>query len=76
MARRPDLFQLCPGKKTLSPVSLDSLDIHRRQRKTGGLQYHVEVGGAQRKGKGDESGTRCFILFWYHKDVVFAMFHE
>lgn len=29
MAWRPDLFQLCPGKKIFSPVSLNSLDIHR-----------------------------------------------
>lgn len=25
----PDLLQLCPGKKRLGGVSLDSLDIHR-----------------------------------------------
>lgn len=77
MARRPDLFQLCPGKKTFSPVSLDSLDIHRGQWKTGGLQHSVGVGGAQRRrGRGGESGTRCFILFWYRKDMAFAMFDE
>lgn len=50
MARRPDLFQLCPGKKTFSPVGLDSLDIHRGQWKTGGLLYRVRAGGALREG--------------------------
>lgn len=77
MARRPDLFQLCPGKKTFSPVSLDSLDIHRGQWKSGGLQHSVGVGGARRRrGRGDESGTRCFILFRYRKDMAFAVFDE
>lgn len=66
MARRPDLFQLCPGKKTFSPVGLDSLDIHRGQWKTGGLRYHIGVGegvwggGDAGRGGGDESGTLCF----------------
>lgn len=32
--------------------------------------------GELRGGGGDESGTRCFILFWYHKDVTFAVFDE
>lgn len=77
MARRPDLFQLCPGKKTFSPVSLDSLDIHRGRWKTGGLQYRVGVGGVlRRRGRGNESGTRRFILFWYCKDMAFAVFDE
>lgn len=40
--------------------------------KTGGLQYHVGVKGALRR-RGDESGTGCFILFWYHKDMAFAV---
>ena len=75
MARRPDLFQLCPGKKTFSPVSPDSLEIHRGRWKTGGLQHHVGVGGARRR-RGDESGTRCFILFWYRKDMAFTVFEE
>lgn len=44
VARRPDLFQLCPGKKIFSPVSLDSLEIYRGPWKIGGLQYHVWVG--------------------------------
>lgn len=35
----------------------------------------LELGGARRrKGKGDESGTRCFILFQYGKDMAFAAF--
>lgn len=25
------------------------------------------------EGRGDESRTRCFILFWYHKDMAFAI---
>lgn len=49
VARRPDLFQLCPGKKIFSPVSLDSLDIHRGAWKIGGLQYHVVVGGMNKE---------------------------
>lgn len=44
MARRPDLFQLCPGKKTFSPVSLDSLDIHRGRWKTGDCSTMLELG--------------------------------
>lgn len=44
MARRPDLFQLCPGKETFSPVGLDSLDIHRGRWKTGGLHSVLELG--------------------------------
>lgn len=49
VARRPDLFQLCPGKKIFSPVSLDSLDIHRGPWKIGELQYHVVVGGMNKE---------------------------
>lgn len=30
----------------------------------------------KRRGPGDESGTRCFILFWYRKDMAFAVFDE
>lgn len=52
VARRPDLFQLCPGKKIFSPVSLDSLDIHRGPWKIGGLQYHVVVGEGVNKEHG------------------------
>lgn len=76
MARRPDLFQLCPGKKTFSPVGLDSLDIHRGQRKTGGLRYHMGGGSLGRRGFGEGgvmSQERCvLILFWYCKDMAFA----
>lgn len=64
------------ARKTFGPVSLDSLDIHRGRWKTGGLQYHVGVGGSSEEEGGDESGTRCFILFWYRKDMAFAVFAE
>lgn len=29
-----------------------------------------------RRGRGIESRTRCFVLFWHHKDMTFAGLHE
>lgn len=73
VARRPDLFQLCPGKKTFSPVSLDSLDIHRERWKTGGLRYHSGVGGesgeaGMRGEEGVMSQERCVLILFWCKD--------
>lgn len=63
MARRPDLFQLWPGKKMLILVSIDSLDIHRGREGIGGLQHCVGVAEAWRQqGRVDESGTRCCLV--------------
>lgn len=61
VARRPDLFQLCPGKKIFSPVSLDSLDIHRGPWKIGGLLYHIGVEGRESGGENKEHG----VLFYF-----------
>lgn len=65
VAWRPDLLQLCPGKETLSPVWLDSLDIRRRQWKTGTLQNHVGGGGACRR--------RARGLWWVRNKVVYII---
>ncbi|TNN76001.1 hypothetical protein EYF80_013764 [Liparis tanakae] len=62
VARRPDLFQLCPGRKTFSPVRLDSLDIHRGRWKTGGLHFHVGYGEL---GEGGVLSQEQGVLYYF-----------
>lgn len=40
-----------------------------------GCSTALELGKLE-GGRDDESGTRCFILFWYRKDMAFAVLDE
>lgn len=74
MARRPDPFQLGPGSAQSASTAWIFMGGDGKL-EHGSTTLETE-GVCRRRAGGDESRTRCFRLFLYHKDMTFAEFDE